>query len=903
MPKFGNSLFGVSTFYAASLPNDKCGANGLPLTPNSIKILGRFQYLKTFEHPNCCVYLDLIRSKHERISIVSEYYDNNLAIEMKSGLYSNESMLTGLAFNVLQALSYIHQKGLTHCNLSPENILLDPTGRVKLSNYGLYHMTGHGTDVAFPIGECEYMSPETIAMGRPTAHDTEEPIPRIGPKSDVWSLGMVLLETYLGIKLYSSLTVKQKLRKVLSFLTSNSEPLEQVLHDNGLTLKLKDMPKNLREFFTLCLTTSTSTRPTVQTLICSKIFNENRKTYVPHKNGYLPLSAQARSLDLEMPVLDEESLGKDVDHLAERSMSEVYYLWTLSGGYINSVLKKAGLTKTNPPVTMMPQFVVEQGEMFGQVKDQSSLYNKTVVVLSFEQLRQRLENLDETAYYPLLEGEDSFLPHNNGNHSAGGLPTSPSIASLNETASLPTNIKEKDIEYQFHRIILYDRLLIGYPHKRPQIWKEARVDVPPLVRNLVWAALLEVEGDYQEKYDAIDKETPTATDRQIEVDIPRCHQYDEMLSSPVAHAKFKRILKAWVVSHPQYVYWQGLDSLCAPFLYLNFNNEALAYTSLTKFIPKYLNKFFLKDNSLVIKEYLTVFSHLIAFHDPELSTHLDGIGFIPDLYAIPWFLTMYAHVFPLHKIFHLWDTLLLGNSSFPLCIGVAILEQLKLQHNLLSHGFNECILLFSDMPQIVIERCVQDSIKIFCNTPKSSTYRQYARPAKRSPGGATDRHSYYSQDYHDLPVNELSMEPVPLEELREEKCPRISAEDLVELGELIGPVASKSPTKKSKSSRPKILMIDVRSHDDYQRGCIPNSINLPYSTAFNSDKDLNPCAAVHLLNSMKAQVKVIIGNRGKNAVFFANELVRLGYSKVCILHKGIDVFTYTNVLIVPSHDL
>ncbi len=60
---------------------------------------------------------------------------------------------------------------------------------------------------------------------------------------------------------------------------------------------------------------------------------------------------------------------------------------------------------------------------------------------------------------------------------------------------------------------------------------------------------------------------------QIEVDIPRCHQYDELLSSPDGHAKFKRILKAWVISHPEYVYWQGLDSLSAPFLYLNFNNE------------------------------------------------------------------------------------------------------------------------------------------------------------------------------------------------------------------------------------------------------------------------------------------------------------------------------------------
>ena len=60
------------------------------------------------------------------------------------------------------------------------------------------------------------------------------------------------------------------------------------------------------------------------------------------------------------------------------------------------------------------------------------------------------------------------------------------------------------------------------------------------------------------------------------------------MASAEGHRKFKRVLKAWVATNPQYVYWQGLDSLCAPFLYLNFNDEALAFACLQAFIPKYL---------------------------------------------------------------------------------------------------------------------------------------------------------------------------------------------------------------------------------------------------------------------------------------------------------------------------
>ena len=214
-----------------------------------------------------------------------------------------------------------------------------------------------------------------------------------------------------------------------------------------------------------------------------------------------------------------------------------------------------------------------------------------------------------------------------------------------DMANLPLVIKEKDVKYQvmiffsilivygfiiihsvfccmqFSRIVTFRRLLQGYPFTRRSLWKEARIDTLPFYRKLIWASLLGIEHDVQAKYAAIDKETWTPTDRQIEVDIPRCHQvrhcralatyqlkiyftyliksiigliaiylfqYNSLLASAEGHRKFKRVLKAWVATNPQYVYWQGLDSLCAPFLYLNFNDEALAFACLQAFIPKYL---------------------------------------------------------------------------------------------------------------------------------------------------------------------------------------------------------------------------------------------------------------------------------------------------------------------------
>ena len=98
-------------------------------------------------------------------------------------------------------------------------------------------------------------------------------------------------------------------------------------------------------------------------------------------------------------------------------------------------------------------------------------------------------------------------------------------------------------------------------------------------------------------YARLNKEIATQTDRQIDVDIPRCHQYDPLMASPAAHAKLRRLLKAWVRGQPGLVYWQGLDSLAAPFLFLNFNDEPLAHACLTHFIGKYAANFFLKAST------------------------------------------------------------------------------------------------------------------------------------------------------------------------------------------------------------------------------------------------------------------------------------------------------------------
>lgn len=67
------------------------------------------------------------------------------------------------------------------------------------------------------------------------------------------------------------------------------------------------------------------------------------------------------------------------------------------------------------------------------------------------------------------------------------------LSATHESAKLPLAIKENDVEYQFHRVVMFSRLLGSYPHSYELILSEAMIDICPLLRGEIWAALLQVK--------------------------------------------------------------------------------------------------------------------------------------------------------------------------------------------------------------------------------------------------------------------------------------------------------------------------------------------------------------------------------------------------------------------------
>ena len=92
------------------------------------------------------------------------------------------------------------------------------------------------------------------------------------------------------------------------------------------------------------------------------------------------------------------------------------------------------------------------------------------------------------------------------------------------------------------------------------------------------------------------------------------------------------------------------------------------------------------------------FSRSLLVKDP-LPSLLCSLGEFTTVGA--HFFLFSPDVLPLDKIYHLWDRILVRPLSLPCYVGVALLRQLR--QALLASSFNECILLFSDLPDIDVD--------------------------------------------------------------------------------------------------------------------------------------------------------------------------------------------------------
>ncbi len=172
-------------------------------------------------HPNIVSIFDRGRAEGTYY-IAMEYLDGRTLKEL---LVRNGPTPIPIAIDyarqILSALAFAHRHGIVHRDIKPHNIVVGGDGRLKVTDFGIARSgASQMTEVGSIVGTAQYLSPEQ-ARGAP-----------VDPRSDLYSLGVVLYEMLTGSVPFTGETPVEIAMKHLSQVpTPPSELRPDVPHD------------------------------------------------------------------------------------------------------------------------------------------------------------------------------------------------------------------------------------------------------------------------------------------------------------------------------------------------------------------------------------------------------------------------------------------------------------------------------------------------------------------------------------------------------------------------------------------------------------------------------------------------------------------------------------------------
>lgn len=149
---------------------------------------------KHLDHPGI-VKVTYVIATEEHAALVMEFVDGPSLESEAATLAQRPDEVRRIMLSVLDAVGYAHDAGIIHRDLKPANILLaGPGRRPKVTDFGIAKVSDDlkrpgkkSTRAEARMGTLNYSSPEQVLSAKD-----------VTPRSDIWSLGVILYELATG---------------------------------------------------------------------------------------------------------------------------------------------------------------------------------------------------------------------------------------------------------------------------------------------------------------------------------------------------------------------------------------------------------------------------------------------------------------------------------------------------------------------------------------------------------------------------------------------------------------------------------------------------------------------------------------------------------------------------------
>ncbi|KAJ3436113.1 tbc1 domain containing kinase [Anaeramoeba flamelloides] len=742
------------------------------------EIFSYFEFLRSFNHPNITKVVDIVRFSN--ITGIIHGSSATTISSLPKGFQSLQ-VLKKAAFNILQALSYLEQKGVNNFVINPNTVYLD-------SNTNTFKLASHlyGPTLGYKLEDLHYLPPEICFSNfKEKAQNTNKKNNFLhqdySSKIAIWSLGILLIEHYLD-KLILPDPTKRGCRIFLQSLLEHCQQADKRTISNHnepyFVLQLREVMQINKHTFQV--NTSMLNYFSSKSKIKSK---ETQKEIIPL--GFLEIISLCLVIDpakrfsasqlLAHPFFYSDSklnlINQNVYAFSENEHSSINNTSKETKTQFN---KKIGLRKEMEKTKTKKILNEEENKLDFLFSKKSFLFVKTEIEDMYfywkmcggkpkEILRQLIYQTKYSTVFtilpfnisPTLNDEEEENGNGNGNENKNGkekeqeqeqeqeqaytfysflnIQTVYPPAKFNFPGHFLQNSQKIIQRLSEHKLMIdqYKILLDKYPINKKNLFVVLKSQgYPPFLRNEIWLKILLIKEDDLEKSNyllqtyennLLDKEPKI----QIPKDIRRCHQYHPFLQTQIGQEKLGRLLKTWCIQkeNKKISYWQGLDEICAAVLVLNPFDEAWVYSVFSRIVEKFQLKELAERNGIKYRSSLKLFDSLLSYHLPKLKIHIYDQGITdPITYCTPWFFTLFTHAFQLTVVHQLWDHLLVRVPSYPFFVALAIFEQLK--DDLINSQFDVILKRMGNLPVLDIAKTLYIANHFFEKTPPSLYYNQ-----------------------------------------------------------------------------------------------------------------------------------------------------------------------------------